>query len=62
MVEAGLVALLRALARRHQRPVVYVNQVGGNDSLVFDGSSMALTADGRVADLTLHAGDVLIVP
>jgi NAD+ synthetase len=41
--------MLRALARRHQRPVVYVNQVGGNDSLVFDGSSMALTADGRIA-------------
>ncbi len=41
--------MLRALARRHARPVVYVNQVGGNDSLIFDGSSVALTADGRVA-------------
>jgi NAD+ synthetase len=41
--------MLRALARRHGRPVVYVNQVGGNDSLVFDGSSVALTAEGRVA-------------
>jgi NAD+ synthetase len=40
--------MLRALARRHQRPVVYVNQVGGNDSLIFDGSSMALAADGRL--------------
>src|SRR5450755_3597684 len=34
--------MLRATARRHNLPVVYVNQVGGNDSLVFDGSSMAL--------------------
>jgi NAD+ synthetase len=41
--------MLRALAARHARPVLYVNQVGGNDSLVFDGSSVALTADGRVA-------------
>lgn len=41
--------MLRALAQRHGRPLVYVNQVGGNDSLVFDGSSMAITADGRVA-------------
>jgi len=41
--------MLRALAKRHGRPVVYVNQVGGNDSLVFDGSSVALTADGRIA-------------
>lgn len=41
--------MLRALARRHRRPVVYVNQVGGNDSLVFDGSSLALAADGSIA-------------
>ena len=39
--------MLRALAGTHRRPVVYVNQVGGDDTLVFDGSSMALTADGR---------------
>jgi NAD+ synthase (glutamine-hydrolysing) len=41
--------MLRALAKAHGRPLVYVNQVGGNDSLIFDGSSMALTSDGRVA-------------
>jgi NAD+ synthetase len=43
--------MLQALARRYGRPVVYVNQVGGNDSLVFDGSSVAIGADGRVAAL-----------
>jgi NAD+ synthase (glutamine-hydrolysing) len=41
--------MLRAVARTHKRPVVYVNQVGGNDTLVFDGSSVALTGDGRIA-------------
>ncbi len=41
--------MLKSLARSHHRPVVYVNQVGGDDSLVFDGSSIAITADGRVA-------------
>ncbi len=41
--------MLQSLARHHRRPVVYVNQVGGNDSLVFDGSSLAVTADGRLA-------------
>jgi NAD+ synthase (glutamine-hydrolysing) len=41
--------MLRSLALHHQRPVIYVNQVGGNDSLIFDGASMALTADGKVA-------------
>jgi len=29
--------MLRVLARSHRRPVVYVNQVGGDDTLVFDG-------------------------
>jgi NAD+ synthase (glutamine-hydrolysing) len=29
-------------------PVIYVNQVGGQDELVFDGASMALASDGSV--------------
>src|ERR1700730_12077029 len=41
--------MLRSIAKRHHRPLTYVNQVGGNDSLMFDGASLALTADGRVA-------------
>jgi NAD+ synthase/NAD+ synthase (glutamine-hydrolysing) len=40
--------MLRALARQHHVPVVYVNQVGGNDSLVFDGSSVAIAPDGTI--------------
>jgi NAD+ synthase/NAD+ synthase (glutamine-hydrolysing) len=40
--------IFTASARRHAAPVVYVNQVGGNDQLVFDGSSFAIGADGRV--------------
>jgi NAD+ synthase (glutamine-hydrolysing) len=35
-------------ARRFGIPVVYVNQVGGNDSLIFDGSSFAMDAEARV--------------
>ncbi|MGC1767834.1 MAG: NAD+ synthase, partial [Candidatus Acidiferrales bacterium] len=41
--------MLQAIAREHHVPVVYVNQVGGNDSLIFDGSSVAFMPDGRVA-------------
>jgi NAD+ synthase (glutamine-hydrolysing) len=41
--------MLRALAKEHNVPVVYVNQVGGNDSLIFDGASVAITPDGRIA-------------
>jgi NAD+ synthase len=29
-------------------PLVYVNQIGGQDELVFDGSSFSMTADGKV--------------
>src|SRR5712672_2099924 len=41
--------MLRAIAMKQKRPVVYVNQVGGDDNLIFDGASMAITPDGRVA-------------
>src|SRR5215468_9291178 len=35
------------LAARHCVPIVLVNQVGGNDELVFDGGSFAVDAAGR---------------
>ncbi len=38
----------RAVALRYAVPVVYVNQVGGNDSLIFDGGSFVVAADGRI--------------
>lgn len=41
--------IFEATARRHKIPVIYVNQVGGNDQLVFDGSSFAMDAEGRLA-------------
>lgn len=41
-------SIYRAAARRYGKPVVYVNQVGGNDQLVFDGSSFAMNAAGEV--------------
>ena len=40
--------MLSASARSHRAPVAYVNQVGGDDSLVFDGASMLLGPDGTV--------------
>ncbi len=40
--------MLRSLAKTHNRPVIYVNQVGGNDSLVFDGGSVVVLPDGRI--------------
>lgn len=35
-----------AIATRHSVPTVLVNQVGGNDQLIFDGSSFALDGQG----------------
>jgi NAD+ synthase/NAD+ synthase (glutamine-hydrolysing) len=40
--------MLAAIARRYRAPVVMCNLVGGNDSLVFDGSSMVIGPDGSV--------------
>jgi NAD+ synthase (glutamine-hydrolysing) len=47
----------RLLAKRAQEnsiPVVYVNQVGGQDELVFDGGSFAVDADGQVCAQAPH--------
>jgi NAD+ synthase (glutamine-hydrolysing) len=41
-------SVYRAVARRYHKPVVYVNQAGGNDQLVFDGSSFAMNGEGEV--------------
>ena len=40
--------MLAAIARRDGVPVLICNQVGGNDSLIFDGSSLALNARGEL--------------
>jgi NAD+ synthetase len=41
-------AVVRRTASITGAPVVYVNQVGGNDELLFDGGSFAVGPDGRV--------------
>ena len=40
--------MLAAIARQYKVPVALVNQIGGNDSLIFDGSSLVLGPDGQV--------------
>jgi NAD+ synthase (glutamine-hydrolysing) len=40
--------MLASSAKVHGVAIAYVNQVGGNDALVFDGGSMLVAADGRV--------------
>ena len=38
--------MLGSVARRHHVPIVYVNQYGGNDDLIFDGRSCAFGPEG----------------
>src|SRR5258708_24216033 len=40
--------MLATIARDNKVPVVMVNQVGGNDQLVFDGSSVVIAPNGKV--------------
>jgi NAD+ synthetase len=39
--------LFSRIATRYDVPLVYVNQVGGNDELLFDGSSIVIDAKGK---------------
>ncbi len=62
--------VLRAVARRHGKPLFYVNLVGGNDELVFDGRSLVLNSGGDVVamakafeeELVVVDGDTMEVP
>jgi NAD+ synthase (glutamine-hydrolysing) len=53
--------MFRAMVRRHKVPAIVVNQVGGNDQIVFDGASFAMDADGNViASAASFAEDLVI--
>ena len=54
--------MLTGRAKEFNLPIVYVNQVGGNDELVFDGGSMVVNADGEiVAQAKQFEEDLLVV-
>src|SRR5579863_774619 len=54
--------MFRAMVRRHKVPAIVVNQVGGNDQIVFDGTSFAMDAEGNViASAASFAEDLVIV-
>jgi NAD+ synthase (glutamine-hydrolysing) len=54
--------LLRRRAGEARAPIVYVNTVGGQDELVFDGDSMVIAADGStVARAAQFVEDVFLV-
>ncbi len=54
--------MLAAIARRYKVPVLFANLVGGNDSLVFDGSSLVLDPSGKIrAQAKSFEEDLLVV-
>jgi NAD+ synthase (glutamine-hydrolysing) len=54
--------LARGHAMRHRVPFILVNQVGGNDELIFDGRSLAISADGGLtARLAGFSEDLAVV-
>ncbi len=53
--------MIGALAQRHRATIAMVNQVGGNDSLIFDGDSFAMNTEGKViAQAKAFADDLVI--
>jgi NAD+ synthase (glutamine-hydrolysing) len=53
--------MARAQARRHRCAIAYVNLVGGQDELVFDGRSFVVDATGEVVARAPAFGDHLLV-
>jgi NAD+ synthase (glutamine-hydrolysing) len=59
---AHRIQLFGGQVRRFGKPLVYVNQVGGNDELLFDGASMVFDAEGNViAQAKDFEEDLLVV-
>lgn len=54
-------SIYRSAARRYSKPVVYVNQVGGNDQLVFDGSSFAMSGSGEIIATARSFAEDLVI-
>lgn len=60
--QPGRQELFARQVRAHGIPLVYVNQVGGNDDLIFDGGSMVLDHQGKlVAQARAFEEDLVIV-
>jgi NAD+ synthetase len=53
--------MLIAAARNNSRPLLFVNSVGGNDELIFDGASLAIAPDGSIIASAKEFEEDLIV-
>ena len=46
--------LIKNLSKKHNFTTIYCNQVGGNDDLLFDGSSLVVDHSGKLICLPRH--------
>lgn len=53
--------ILERLSTEHALPILYCNQVGGNDDLLFDGASMVVDSRGRLIGLGKEFEEDLLV-
>ncbi|MDY6951972.1 MAG: NAD+ synthase, partial [Thermodesulfobacteriota bacterium] len=53
--------MLGNMAKKYRIPFFYVNQVGGNDSVVFDGESMVFDAKGQIAARALDFEEDMVL-
>jgi NAD+ synthetase len=53
--------MVRQQASRHRTPFVYLNQVGGNDELIFDGHSLVLDSTGALVARTVDFDEDFLV-
>ncbi|MBD2000341.1 NAD+ synthase [Leptolyngbya sp. FACHB-541] len=53
--------MLQHGSKRYQQPLIYANQVGGNDDLIFDGSSVAFNRQGEMVGRAKAFAEDLVV-
>lgn len=54
------VAILNKLSKQNQAPIIYVNNIGGQDELVFDGGSMVVTESGNISHFCGFFNETLV--
>ncbi|HLB42202.1 MAG TPA: NAD+ synthase [Gammaproteobacteria bacterium] len=54
------VAILSKYAKNHHIPIVYVNHVGGQDEIIFDGGSMMINEEGNISQFAGCYKEVLL--
>ena len=53
--------IFSSLCRKHNMPLLYSNQVGGQDSLIFDGHSMAFDENGTITAVAQGFKEAMII-